>query len=161
MLAFGWVLASVSIHLHAIPEGARHFYRPSRKCAWMWINEHEQDGYGSCDGIWVLQPGLAKLTWPLQPAVSGDLASRHGRTSIRRADVLQSWKTPSSGLSDSSQLCEITTILDLWVRTGWIWDDWQGNSTLLTYCIISIGSTIPYNSQKIYCCLSVNKEKAK
>lgn len=77
ILAFGWVLASVSIHLHAIPEGAPDFSRPSCECACIWINEHEQDCYGSCYGICVLQSGLAKLTtWPLHPAVSSDLASR-------------------------------------------------------------------------------------
>lgn len=72
ILAFGWVLASVSIHLHAIPEGAPDFSRPSCECACIWINEHEQDCYGSCYGICVLQSGLAKLTWPLHPAVSSD-----------------------------------------------------------------------------------------
>lgn len=76
ILAFGWVLASVSIHLHAIPEGAPGFSRPSCECACIWINEHEQDCHGSCYGICVLQSGLAKLTWPLHPAVSSDLASR-------------------------------------------------------------------------------------
>lgn len=45
--------------------------------AWVWINEYEQ-GCLVCDEVSrVLQPGLAKLTWTLSPAVSFHLPPQH------------------------------------------------------------------------------------